>query len=420
MYIPYIYAGTEYRYKKIIRSATNPVVRNRRSAEIRINNRKTTSKMTASVIRKCTRINPKCLFKRTFSSLSAHCNASSSGSFCSVQRILKKSFVIDIKRQNLTMKTILGTMEMGRRLDLNDSGVMMNEFKDSGNVEIDTAFMYAGGKTEEFMGKCEVTQNKKIKIATKANPWDGKGLSAKSVRNQLETSLERLKVKSVHLFYLHAPDHDTPITDTLKAVNDLHQEGKFEAFGLSNYPAWQVAEICTICKNNGWIVPTVYQGMYNCLTRQVEKELFPCLRYFGLSFYSYNILAGGLLSGKHKFEDANKTEAGRFFGKGWAKAYRDRFWKKDNFECIKNVQTVLDEVYGPGAVTMAEAAYRWLFHHSCLDSAKGDGVILGASSLAYFRTNLGYIGTAKLDDRVVEQIENCWTVASHTCPNYFR
>lgn len=63
-------------------------------------------------------------------------------------------------------------------------------------------------------------------------------------------------------------------------------------FGLSNYAAWEVAEICTLCRSNGWILPTVYQGMYNATTRQVETELFPCLRHFGLRFYAYNPLAG--------------------------------------------------------------------------------------------------------------------------------
>ncbi len=72
------------------------------------------------------------------------------------------------------------------------------------------------------------------------------------------------------LLYLHAPDHSTPIEDTLKAVNELHKAGKFTRFGLSNYASWEVAEVVYICRMNKYIVPTVYQGMYNAVTRQVR------------------------------------------------------------------------------------------------------------------------------------------------------
>ncbi|XP_029085859.1 uncharacterized protein LOC114899368 isoform X2 [Monodon monoceros] len=82
----------------------------------------------------------------------------------------------------------------------------------------------------------------------------------------------------VDLFYLYLPDHGTPMEETLRACHQLHQEGKSVELGLSNYAAWEVAEICTLCKSNNWILPTVYQGMYNATTQQVETELFPCLR----------------------------------------------------------------------------------------------------------------------------------------------
>ena len=80
-----------------------------------------------------------------------------------------------------------------------------------------------------------------------------------SIRSQLATSLERLKVNSVEILYLHAPDHRIPLDDTLKAVDSLHREGKFKEFGLSNFSAWLVAEVVNRCKQNRWILPTVYQ-----------------------------------------------------------------------------------------------------------------------------------------------------------------
>nr|CAB3220846.1 aflatoxin B1 aldehyde reductase member 2-like [Phallusia mammillata] len=317
------------------------------------------------------------------------------------------------------VRTILGTGDFGTRLDLKATEEMLELFHESKNDEIDTALMYGGGKSEESIGKCKISQ--KMKIATKANPWEENTLTQSGVRRQLESSLDRLQTKQVDIFYLHAPDHNTPITETLQAVNELYQEQKFKEFGLSNYASWEVAEVVSACRNNNWIQPTVYQGMYNCLTRQVEKELFPCLKYYGIRFYAYNPLAGGLLSGKHIFEDWDKTEPGRFFGAGkWKKVYRDRYWRKENFESIAKIQTVLDELYGPGKVTMAEAAYRWLYHHSQLGAEKGDGVIIGASTVAHCKENLSYTTEGKLDDRVVEQMDKCWERLSHTCPNYFR
>ena len=75
---------------------------------------------------------------------------------------------------------------------------------------------------------------------------------------------------------------------TLKAVNDLYEEGKFKRFGISNFTAWEVAEIVGICKANGYVVPVAYQGIYNAIHRNVEPELFPCLRKFGIAFYGFN------------------------------------------------------------------------------------------------------------------------------------
>nr|XP_035971449.1 uncharacterized protein LOC118550445 isoform X2 [Halichoerus grypus] len=97
------------------------------------------------------------------------------------------------------------------------------------------------------------------KIATKASPLGENSLKPDGVQAQLETSLKRLQCPRVDCFYLHLPDHNTPVEETLRACHQLHQEGKFVELGLSNYAAWEVAEICTLCRRNGWFLPTVYQ-----------------------------------------------------------------------------------------------------------------------------------------------------------------
>ncbi|XP_004678613.1 PREDICTED: aflatoxin B1 aldehyde reductase member 2 [Condylura cristata] len=320
--------------------------------------------------------------------------------------------------------TVLGTMEMGRRMDASASGAAVRAFLERGHTELDTALMYSDGQSESILGGLGLGLgggNCRAKIATKANPWEGKSLKPDSLRAQLETSLKRLQCPRVDLFYLHAPDHGTPVEETLRACHQLHQEGKFVELGLSNYAAWEVAEICTLCKSNGWILPTVYQGMYNATTRQVETELFPCLRHFGLRFYAYNPLAGGLLTGKYKYEDKNKKQpVGRFFGNSWAEAYRNRFWKEHHFEAIALVEKALQDSYGSGAPSMTAAALRWMYHHSQLQATHGDAVILGMSSPEQLEQNLAATEEGPLEPAVVQAFDRAWHLVAHECPNYFR
>ncbi|XP_033822037.2 aflatoxin B1 aldehyde reductase member 3 [Periophthalmus magnuspinnatus] len=315
--------------------------------------------------------------------------------------------------------TLLGTMAFGGRANAEQSRDMVQVFLGRGHSRVDTAFMYMDGKSEEVIGGMKLP--KTVSLATKANPWDGKTLKPESVRAQLETSLQRLQTDCVDLFYLHAPDHNNPIQDTLRACNDLHKEGKFKELGLSNYASWEVAEIVSICKHNNWIVPTVYQGMYNATTRQVETELFPCLRYFGMKFYAYNPLAGGILTGKYHFEDKEGSQPeGRFFGNSWAAAYRDRYWKQSQFVAIEQVLKTLQDVYGANKPSMTSAAMRWMYHHSQLKGDLGDGVIIGMSNMEQLKQNLDAAEEGPLDERVVSAFHEAWNQVAHECPNYFR
>ena len=114
------------------------------------------------------------------------------------------------------------------------------------------------------------------------------------------------------MWYLHGPDRTTPYEETLRAVNELYKEGKFKRFGISNYMSWEVAEIVYICRQNGYIQPTAYQGIYNAIHRNVEPELFPCLRKFGISFYEFNPLGGGFFTGRYRSIDDQVEPGSRF------------------------------------------------------------------------------------------------------------
>eukprot|EP00069_Balaena_mysticetus_P021016 bmy_13299T0 len=309
--------------------------------------------------------------------------------------------------------TVLGTMEMGRRMDAPASAAAVRAFLERGHTELDTAFMYSDGQSESILGG--------LGLGLGGGDCKGKSLKPDSLRSQLETSLKRLQCPQVDLFYLHAPDHGTPVEETLRACHQLHQEGKFVELGLSNYAAWEVAEICTLCKSNNWILPTVYQGMYNATTRQVETELFPCIRHFGLRFYAYNPLAGGLLTGKYKYEDKDRKQpVGRFFGTNWAEIYRNRFWKEHHFKAIALVEKALQAAYGPSTPSMTSAALRWMYHHSQLQGAHGDAVILGMSSLEQLEQNLVATEEGPLEPAVVQAFDQAWHLVAHECPSYFR
>jgi len=321
------------------------------------------------------------------------------------------------------VKTSIGCLEFGRQCNFDQTKEFVKMCIDNGVYDFDTAFMYSGGKSEEFMGNIDYLHDPKMFVATKANPWSEKGLKYDRVLEQLNESLGRLKKGCVELFYLHAPDHNTPIAETLEAVNHLYKEGKFKYFGLSNYASWEVAEIYYLCKMNNYPLPTFYQGVYNPVTRDIEKELIPCLRRFGIAFYAYNPLAGGLLTGKHRYEDreSDKIQYGRYAGTGpWTDVYKKRYWKKPLFDAIDRLKETLDRIYGEGKVTLVDATLRWMYHHSKMDGSHGDAVILGASSLKQLEQNLKATKQGPLHEDVVKVFEEAWEETKALCPVYFR
>jgi len=310
------------------------------------------------------------------------------------------------------MQSILGSMTFGKQVDQPQAESMIKRFVETGGKELDTAYVYIDGKTEELLGELNLRGSLDgCDIATKVNPKAG-GLGKASVDQQFTTSLKRMNKPGIDLLYLHQPDLETPIADTLQAVQAHAEGGRIKRFGLSNYAAWQVAQIAELCDKNGWIVPTVYQGMYNAITRDVERELLPCLSDYGISFYVYNPLAGGLLTGKHQQVDASPAD-GRFAGNA---EYQRRYWNEDYFTAVQTFSSVC----AAENIKPANAAIRWLVHHSDLQSAKHDSVIIGASSLDHFEANQAAMRDDPLPDSIVEALNDGWEAARPVCIKYFR
>lgn len=221
----------------------------------------------------------------------------------------------------------------------------------------------------------------------------------------------------VDMWYLHAPDHTVPYEDTLREVDRLYQKGYFKRFGLSNYAAWEVAQISEVCIRNGWKRPDVYQGVYNALHRAVEPELFPCLRHYGIAFYVYNPLAGGLLTDRYR-RDTVVHEAGSRFDpdKNQGASYRERYWTEFYFDALDVVRPVAEALDVP----LAEAALRWVNHHSLLKAEAGDAIIVGASSVDQLKENLTSLEKGPLPEELLRAFDEGWDIVKGSATEYFR
>ena len=309
------------------------------------------------------------------------------------------------------MKLILGTMTFGESVFAPDVGAFVNAFLDAGYTELDTAYVYNDGSCEKLLGNVLPTLSRPYTIATKVNPRITGKLDGAAAYMQLNESLERLKLSCADIVYLHFPDPATPTENVLAAMADMHEQGKFKELGLSNFPAWMTADAWHICDRHGWVKPTVFEGMYNPLTRRAENELDACLDNFGMRYYAYNPLCGGLLTGRYgKYED-DPTD-GRFTHRP---GYQKRYWKKSYFNAVEIVKAACEKEN----MTTVEATYRWMAYHSMLREDRGDGIIIGASKLNHLQQNMSTVKAGPLPDGILTAFEEAWTVCRPDCPEYF-
>ncbi|KAI2464018.1 NADP-dependent oxidoreductase domain-containing protein [Annulohypoxylon bovei var. microspora] len=322
-------------------------------------------------------------------------------------------------------RIILGLMTFGpdekagaRITDLNEFNKVLDTFQSRGYNEVDTARVYIGGQQEAFTRQTR-WKERGLTLATKFEyPSKAGANQAAKVVESLETSLKDLGTDSVDLIYLHAADRTTPFAETLEAVDKLHKAGKFVRFGISNFTAAEVAEIVLTCKYNGWVRPTVYQGMYNAITRGIEPELIPACRRYGLDIVVYNPIAGGLFSGKIKSVDIDPGDLGRFSTKSSTGTnYRNRYFKESTFRALQTIEKAVDK--HPG-LTLIEVALRWVVHHSELKIKDGnDGILIGISSHDQLVSNLDNLEKGPLPEDVVQALDEAWNIAKPNAPNYW-
>jgi len=252
----------------------------------------------------------------------------------------------------------LGCNNFGGRIDLEASRPVIHRALDLGITLFDTADVYGErGGSETILGAVLGDRRKDIVLATKfGQPMDVEkrlaGASRRYIVTAVEASLRRLKTDWIDLYQLHRPDPLTPIDETLRALDDLVRSGKVRYVGVSNLPAWQLADAAWSASSGGLIAPISAQDEYSLLERGAERELLPAIRRFGLGLLPYFPLAGGLLSGKYR-QGAPLPQGARLTK---ASPLADRYLTEENWGRVERL-TGFAAARGRG---LLELAFGWL------------------------------------------------------------
>jgi 1-deoxyxylulose-5-phosphate synthase len=275
----------------------------------------------------------------------------------------------------------LGTMTFGLQCDEPTSVAILERAAAGGITFLDTSDVYpvggsleTVGRTEEILGRWLGPRRHDFVIATKcfgamsARSWD-RGNSRKHILDAIEGSLRRLRTDYVDLYQLHHPDADTPIDESLRALDDVVRVGKARYVGCSNFPAYQVARALGRSEVRGLARFDSVQPRYNLLFRQIERELLPLCEEERIGVIPYNPLAGGFLSGKHRRE-AGPTAGTRFTLGSAGRRYQERYWKEREFATVDELRPLAAEA----GMSLAGMAVAWVLAHPAVTAP-----IVGAS-----------------------------------------
>ncbi|TIB27988.1 hypothetical protein E3P84_04169 [Wallemia ichthyophaga] len=345
---------------------------------------------------------------------------------------------MSIERKS-ALPVVLGCMAFGapcnvshvRVTDIEKVQQFLDLFSKFGHNELDTARVYGKGTSEEYLGKLGAA--KKFNISSKIYPYsaakmgaaldlgpDSIPLTRSNIVKHLDIALKSTGASKLKIFYLHGPERfpdgtRTPIEETLQALDEQHKLGKFETLGVSNFMSHEVAEMVCVARANGWIQPKVYQGNYSLAQRVTEAELFPCLRKYGMSFYAFSPVAGGILTGKIR-KDTPVEQGGRFDDShAVGKMYRMRFFNDNVFGALDEIDA-LGKKYN---LTTVQIALGWIAHHSQLKAEHGDAVIIGASKIEQLEENLIALDGPPLPQEIVEAADVLWQGIKPTAGQYW-
>jgi aryl-alcohol dehydrogenase-like predicted oxidoreductase len=295
-------------------------------------------------------------------------------------------------RSGLKVSTVgLGGNTFGRSADGPQVARIVHVALDVGINFFDTAEVYNRGLSEEYLGRALSSRRDRAIVATKVG-WEvgegpnDRGISRARIMTAVEGSLRRLRMDHVDLLQLHKWDPDTPLEESLGALNDLIRQGKVRYAGCSNFAAWQVVESLWICDRRNWASPVSVQPEYSLLARQVEAELLPACQAFGIGVIPYFPLAGGVLTGKYR--------EGQPAPPGTRGHQNERFEK--TFMTPRNLRIVgrLEEWTQARGRTVCELAIAWLLGRPAVST-----VITGVTKPEQVETN------ARAADWEITQLE---------------
>ncbi len=291
-------------------------------------------------------------------------------------------------KSGLLVSTLcLGTMVFGeeslRGADRKSATRLIHGFLDAGGNHIDTANVYAGGRSEEIVGAAIKDRRDRVILATKVRHATGQdlndqGLSRYHMVRSVEASLRRLQTDVIDLLIAHAWDPLTPLEETLRAFDDLVASGKVRYIGVSNFKAWQLMKALALSDAHSWSRFTAAQYQYSLVERNIEHEISELCSHEGLGLTPWGPLGGGFLSGKYHPDE--KPQEGRLAmmpdetEESWSRRSKERNW---------SILQVVAEIARQHQATHSQVALAWLLYRPAVCS-----VIIGARTLAQLDENL--------------------------------
>ena len=293
---------------------------------------------------------------------------------------------------------ILGTMTFGDTVAEPAAAQMIDHFLAAGGIVIDTANGYADGHSESMLARLLRDHRDQVVLATKVgiphpDADDAPPLSIEGIRRCVAGSLHRLDTDHVDLLYLHQPDRATPIGQTLTALQELLDNGDIRAWGVSNFAAWQIAELRYTAADLGIPDPVIAQQIYNVVATRLDDEYAEYAAVTSLPTVIYNPLAGGLLTGK--YSPSEQPPTGRFGPTELGTTYRNRYWNDTVFTALDALQTLANDAGMPPA----ELALRWAINRPVVDA-----VLVGGSRPENIRSNLAAIGKGPLPTELTDAV----------------
>jgi len=268
----------------------------------------------------------------------------------------------------------------------------------------DNAEIYSRGKSEEVLGavlkkkswtRSSYMVSSKVFFGFEENLPNQRGLSRKHIMEGCNAALKRLQVDYIDLYFCHRPDKNTPIAETVFAMNTLIQQGKILYWGTSEWSAAEIVQAHLEAEKNHLIAPVMEQPQYNLFERQkMENEYLHCFNYQGMGTTIWSPLASGLLSGKYVDKDPGDTRLS-IQGLEWL---RDRALKEEKMEKVKKLQKISDGL----GISLAQLSIAW-----CLKNPNVSTVILGASKKEQLLENLKAMEMVSLlTEEIIAQLES--------------